>query len=775
MSNGRRILVLIISVVTAMAATGASGADDRAEDVSPLLAKYCNACHSGAKPKVGLDLTRLSHPGADDRGSEVWERIVVQLEARSMPPEGRPQPTAADAERIGRWASAGLARALARIRPSPGRVTIRRLNRAEYNNTIRDLTGVAFRPADDFPADDVGYGFDNIGDVLSMPPILMEKYFAAAEAVAERAIVAAPRASAPLKKRIEVESLDSTAGGDSYQGIGRILLREGRITAQETFPADGEYIVRVRAFGQHAGPEPPRMAFELDGQSFHEAAVTAGQRRPGVYSARVQTRAGTRRLSLAFLNDFYDPNNSNPANRDRNLVIDSIEIAGPAGFRPKPLPESHRRIIIATPRPAMDERDAARRVIEQFATRAFRRPARNEEVDRYLALVEDAASNGENFERRIQLVVTAILLSPHFLFRVELDPPGFVAGQVRPLDDFELASRLSYFLWSSMPDPELFRLARQGKLHDEAELEAQARRMLKDPKSRALVDNFAAQWLQLRALRTAARDPARFPRFDLPLRGAMRRESELFFEAVMREDRSVRDFLDADFTFVNERLADHYGLPGVSGGEFRRVQLGDDRRGGLITQASVLTVTSNPTRTSPVKRGKWVLEQILGAPPPPPLPNVPELSEGAQGPQRSTLRQRLEAHRANPSCANCHAKMDPIGFGLENFDATGAWRMRDGSMSIDASGRLPSGQTFRGPEGLKAFLLSHKDEFARCLTQKMLTYALGRGLGPADREAVDRAVAALSSDGYKFSRLVVEVVKSDPFCKRAGDARERDP
>ncbi len=773
MRKGRRILEPIATVVVAVAAATAR-ADAGAEDVGPLIARYCNACHSGAKPKGGLDLSRRDGAGTNDLSPDVWERIVAQLEARTMPPEDRPQPTAAEAARIGRWASDGLARALARVRPSPGRVTLRRLNRAEYNNTIRDLTGVAFRPADDFPADDVGYGFDNIGDVLSLPPILMEKYLAAAEAVAERAIIANPPVSKPLKAHIEVESVDS-AGGDDFQGMGRVLYRAGRITVPVTFPADGEYIVRVRAFGQHAGPEPPRMAFELDGRAFHEAAVLAGQRKPGVYSARLRTRAGEHRLSLAFLNDFYDPNHRDPGRRDRNLIVDAVEIAGPAGFKARPLPESHRRIVIATPGPDLDDREAARRVIERFATRAFRRPAREEEVERYLGLVDDAESNREPFERRIQVAVTAILLSPHFLFRVELDPPGFAAGQVRALDDFELGSRLSYFLWSSMPDEELFRLAQQGRLHEDGVLEAQARRMLKDPKSRALVDNFAAQWLQLRSLRTATRDPARFPGYDLPLRGAMRRESELFFEAVMREDRSILSFLDADFTFVNDRLAAHYGLSPVPQGQFYRVPLSGGRRGGLITQASVLTVTSNPTRTSPVKRGKWVLEQILGTPPPPPLPNVPELSEGTGGARATTLRQQLEAHRANPSCANCHAKMDPIGFGLENFDATGAWRTRDGSLPIDASGSLPSGRSFVGPEGLKAFLMGRKDDFARCLTRKMLTYALGRGVGPADRAAVDRAVTNLARDGYKFSRLVVEVVRSDPFRKRAAGIAGDEP
>jgi hypothetical protein len=384
--------------------------------------------------------------------------------------------------------------------------------------------------------------------------------------------------------------------------------------------------------------------------------------------------------------------------------------------------------------------------------------------------VDLAEQSGESFERGIQLAVEAILCSPQFLFRVELDPRPRRRGEVLPptraVNEYELASRLSYFLWSSMPDDELAQLAASGKLRDGDTLGRQVRRMLRDPKARALVENFGDQWLQLRLLGTINPDTKQFPAFDDALRRAMLEETRLFFESLVRDDRSVLDFLDAKDTFVNERLARHYGIPGVRGEEFRRVTLPDDRRGGLLGQASILTVTSNPTRTSPVKRGKWILEQILGTPPPPPPPDVPELKEDKDVVLSGTLRQRMEQHRANPSCATCHGRMDPLGFGLENFDAVGAWREKDGPFPVDASGTLPSGQTFQGPKALKAILQERREDFARCLAEKLLTYALGRGLDYYDKCAVDRMVAALARDDYRFSTLVLEIVQSDPFQKR---------
>jgi hypothetical protein len=406
-------------------------------------------------------------------------------------------------------------------------------------------------------------------------------------------------------------------------------------------------------------------------------------------------------------------------------------------------------------------REAAREIITRFASRAFRRPARPEEVDRFLKLYDQADHEGERFENRVRLALYGVLVWPHFLFRIELDPTDAKPGTSYPINEYALASRLSYFLWSSMPDDELFALAAKGRLRQN--LDAQVRRMLRDPKSAAFVENFAGQWLTIRKLAYVVPDPKTFPNFDEELRAAMTRETELFFEAILREDRSILELLDADFSFVNERLAKHYGIAGVAGPEFRRVKL-PANRGGILTQASILTLTSNPTRTSPVKRGKWVLEQILNSPPPPPPPDVPELPETKQ--LTGSLRKVMEQHRENALCASCHRRMDPIGFAFENYDAVGAWREQDGGFAVDPSGELPDGQSFQGPAELKVILKGKKDVFTRCLTEKVLTYALGRGLEYYDRCAVDAILEALDQNDDRLSSLVVAVAKSEPFQMR---------
>ncbi len=599
--------------------------------VLPFFAQFCASCHGPDRPKGGLNLETLRDGGTFQSRRRVWVRIREYIEGGIMPPEDSAQPSRDQVERATDAIKAMLARDDCGKPADPGRVTIRRLNRTEYNNTIRDLFGIDDRPADDFPADDVGYGFDNVGDVLSLPPLLMERYLNAAERVAGRVIVANPASAGSFK------------------------------------------------------------------------------------------------------------------------------------------PESHRRILFREPASPGEYPDASRAILERFASRAYRRPVTPPELARLTGLVERALADGESFERAIQIAVEAVLVSPHFLFRVELDsrprglpPAGPSPGRAEPIGDFEVASRLSYFLWSSMPDEPLFRLASEGRLRSPEILSSQVRRMLLDPKARALVDNFGGQWLQIRNLKGATPDRERFPHFDEPLREAMFRETELFLAEIIREDRSILDLIDADFTYVNERLARHYGIKGVIGPEFRRVRLDGPERGGLLTHASVLTVTSNPNRTSPVKRGRWVLEQILGAPPPPPPPEVTALKEDRAVDRAVSVRKRLEQHRAQASCAVCHNRLDPLGFGLENYDGVGAWRDREAGAPVDASGTLPSGESFRGPAELKA----RPREFARCLTEKLLTYALGRGLEESDRCAVDRIVQDLESRGYRFSALVQGIVSSDPFLKR---------
>ena len=581
------------------------------------LTKYCYDCHTGEKAEGGVRVDFLGAGGKLEDHVELVDKILLVLKEQQMPPADAEQPDGAERVQTIEWIEQRLRQFDCGSASRPGRVTMRRLNRTEYNNTVRDLTGLDLRLANDFPSDDVGNGFDNIGDVLSLPPILMEKYLAAAKQIADEVM----------------KSPDS---------------------AKKVFPRQAS-----------------------------------------------------------------DPKN----------VDDVVE--------------------------------AARANASSFAQRAFRRPLEAGETERLFNLMRVAWDSNATKEEIMQTLITAILASPHFIYRVEEDDPQDFVDGVRPLNDFELASRLSYFLWSSMPDDPLLELAQEGKLHTAEQLHAEVDRMLADPKAKALVENFAGQWLQLRDLEAMSPDPAKFASFDATLRGSMRRETELLFSSILDENRSILELLGADYTYVDERLAKHYGIEGVSGKEFKKVDLMGKRR-GVLMHGSILLLTSNPTRTSPVKRGKWVLENLLAEPPPPPPPNVPEL--GAAGETLGTLRQQMEQHRVNPNCAVCHVKMDAVGFGLENFDAIGAWRNADGREKIDPSGILPGGRTFSGPLDLVQILVEDKKaEFARCLSLKMLTYALGRGLGVADRCTISSIVDNLEKDDYRFATLIKSIVTSPPF------------
>jgi hypothetical protein len=612
---------------------------DFARHVVPLVTKYCLACHNRSKSRGDVALDGLLNDPAAKGALALWENLAVQLHSESMPPPGRPRPTAVEVAALDAW--------LDSVQPEgdPQHVRLRRLNRSEYNNTIRDLLTIDFHLADNFPPDDLGNGFDNNADVLSLSPLLLEKYLNAAEK-----IVAAVFGSDAVRQRI-----------------------------------------------LHPPPDDPLL--------LPYRAVT--------YPVREHV--------------------------EKRLILSAADL--PAVD------------------PAEQERQVAYEILRAFADRAYRRPTTHDELTRLLRFVELAQKSGEGVEKGIRTALRAILVSPHFLFRVETS--GIA------LTDFELANRLSYFLWSSMPDEELFRHAAQKSLRDRKILSAQVRRMLRDPKSRALAQNFAGQWLQTRALRDLAPDLDLFPSFDESLRAAMLKETELFFDAIVRGDRSILDFLDADYTFVNERLARHYGISGVQGDAFRRVSLAGTSRAGVLTQASVLTITSHPTRTSPVKRGKWILDNIFGAPPPPPPPGAGDLREDSKSALSGPLRQRLEQHRANPSCASCHRRMDPLGFGLENFDAVGAWRDRESEYSIDASGTLPGGASFNGPAMLLAGLRERSEAFTRCLAEKLLTYALGRGMDRRDRRAVEDIVRKASRRDYCFSALILAIVSSEPFQGRS--------
>lgn len=914
--------------------------------ITPLLEKYCYECHGDGASKGKVALDDFKSVADVEKNRTIWEGVMRNVRSHEMPPADDTDvlPTDAEREIITSWVEKQLYN-FDPEHPDPGKVTLRRLNRAEYNATIRDLVGVDFKPAEDFPPDDSGYGFDNIGDVLSLPPVLLEKYLAAADKILDQAIVTDPiktqvkrvpanmaevgfnavgdrgdgwvqlisleedDVALPLnvvggdylvrvhafstrdggalvgqgsEKKIEYkedpgptkihilvndafvqdfeltrdeahpgtyEARVSVATGRQYfraaagrlrggdneltmlngrlgkqqpgiiyvkwieiegplqaatrryrpdkievSGEGtftpageRVLKKNGELTTTIDLPRETEVILRAQAYAQQAGPEPVRMEFRLDGQPLKTFDVLAparmqplpGQRvfslsllvpQPHFYEVRTKLPAGKHRFAAAFTNDFEDPENKNPNLRDRNLIVQYLEVSalGEQVLIP-PMPEPMRQFFAKYDAPAskaMTPAAKARAILADFTRRAWRGPVEVAELDRLMKLYELARGQGDGFEAGVKLAMKAALVSPHFLFIGEGRTAVAASPTPRPIDEFALASRLSYFLWSSMPDEELLQLAERGQLR--ANLAAQVKRMLASPKANALVENFAGQWLQIRSLETFQPDKKLFPDFDPLLRTAMQRETELFFEHVMREDRSVFDFLTGDYTFVNARLAKFYGLPGVNDEEFHRVSLAATPRRGVLTQASILTLTSNPTRTSPVKRGKWVLDNLLGTPPPPPPPNVPELDEKERK-LTGSLRQQMEQHRANPNCASCHARMDPIGFGLENFDAIGAWREKEGESPIDPAGKLTTGDSFAGASDLARVLATKRQkEFRHCLAEKMLTYALGRGTEYFDRPAIEQIMQGMEKNQDKFSSLVLAVAQSFPFQMQRG-------
>ncbi len=739
-------------------------------DIKPILAQHCYGCHGDKKTKAKLNLESFPDLASILKDRKTWKRIYDQINSREMPPEEKPRIPGPDLEKLTAWIEAALDHSDPGAPRDPGRVVMRRLNRVEYRNTIRDLVGVDFNPnAEDFPSDDVGYGFDNIGDVLSLPPILMEKYLASAEKILDRAIVSAALQK-PKARRYDARSFQSPAGG-SPDGDMLTVYANGEASQVVEIPKAGKYRVRVRAAGDQAGAEPVRMSLRIDEKAPKIFEITAVRKTPQLIEETLELPAGARRIAAGFLNDYYNPE-AKPAVRDRNLILDYLEILGPIDVKLPVPPESHRRLFVAKPGLSVTKRQAASEVVSRFATLAYRRPLLPAELEKLLTLFDLADKQGDEFEAAIRLPLQAVLVSPRFLFRIEQD--GAPAAGAHRLDGYELASRLSYFLWSTMPDAELFEAAGKGNLADPALYGAQVRRMLKDPKAKSLAENFAIQWLQLRRLEAQAPDPKRFPTWDEPLRAALHDEAACFFDEIVREDRNVLDLLGARYTYLNERLAKHYGIEGVKGPEMRRVELADPRRGGVLTMGAVLTVTSNPTRTAAVKRGKWVLETILGTPPPPPLPDAGELKDETDEDRKQSLRHRLEKHRADPSCAACHKRMDPIGFAFENYDPIGAWREMDGPHAIDTAASLPDGSSFNGPVELRALILSKKDDFVRCLAEKLLTYALGRGVEYYDASTVKGIHKALAEDGYRMSTLVMEIARSYPFQYRRNRVRGGD-
>jgi hypothetical protein len=788
--------------------------------VRPFVADNCVPCHGYKKQKNGLNLESYESVASLTDDHDRWAEVVRKLRAREMPPEEEPQPAEHQRQAVAGWLARELERIDKTTPPDPGRVTARRLNRSEYNNTVRDLLGVDVRPADDFPQDDAGYGFDNIADVLSLSPVLMEKYVSAAEKVSRVALFGPPTLK-PTLTRLRSDGRkvrEARKAPDTYDVTG--LSMPNAFQTVYRVPVDAEYVVRVALTGlRPAGSEAIAITLWVDEREVQtiphdqEGGVSFADDRQDfnahTVEFKVRLAAGDRRIAVAIPRIFEGLparyNGPNPSKRPvppprefkappnatperlaqlrktfedtkaelekipmNGVRVNTLDIGGPYSQVTGPSRAGLAKIYTCGHLNGGHTAMCARRIVTDFARRAFRRPVTAHELDSYVDLVKRAEQQEGSLAEGLAVGIQAILVSPDFLFRIERDHAHTATKATHyPISQHELATRLSYFLWSSMPDAPLRRAADLGTLRNPGVLAAQVRRMLRDPKSHALSENFGGQWLQFRALESVTRDRDRFPEFEDYLRLSMRRETELFIDNIIRQDRRILDFIDGRYSFLNERLARHYGIANVSGPEFRRVDLSDTPRGGVLTQASVLTVSSYATRTSPVLRGRWVLDNLLDAPPPEPPPDVPNLKEEEIG-TAASMRQQLELHRKDPTCASCHRRMDPLGFGLENFDAVGAWRTADGKFPIDATGTLPDGRSFNGPEELRTILRADHQAFEHCLTAKLLTYALGRGLERYDKRTVSGIVSRLPAHEYRFSGLVLEIVKSLPFQSRKG-------
>jgi mono/diheme cytochrome c family protein len=784
-------------------ATSSSGDPDgrRASALDPdqarqTLDRYCLSCHNsrtaGAATASGVVLDRLdlSRVGAD---AEQWEKVVHKLRTGAMPPAGMPRPDKASSDGLATWLEAGLDRAAVE-RPRPGRPALHRLNRAEYANAIRDLLALDVDASSLLPPDDSADGFDNNADILGVSPALLERYLSAAAKVSALAI----------------GSEAITAGSETYRVRGDASQTEhldglplgtrGGILAEHTFPLDGEYVFKVKLLETNLGSirgleSESQLEITVDdgrvllapvgGPADYEESARNATNVVNSLETRLQVRAlvraGQRPVTAAFLQKSSALGGWRLQPFERSTLIatdhlglphvENMTITGPFAATGSGDTPSRRRLFTcgSTPltagRPArpQDERPCAETIVSTLARRAYRRPVTPADLSGLMGFYDQGRRDG--FEAGIGMALRAMLASPKFVFRVERDPAGAASGSVQPVSDVDLASRLSFFLWSSLPDEELIDQAARGRLSNRQVLSDQMRRMLADRKSDALVANFANQWLHVRNLRSATPDKNDFPDFDDNLRRAFERELEMFFASIIREDRSVLDLLSADYTFVNERLAKHYGMPNVSGSHFRRVTVSDDVRRGLLGKGGILLVTSHADRTSPVARGKWILDNLVGAPPPPPPADVPALPEPT-GAQPLTMRARMERHRANPACASCHRQLDPLGLAMENFDAVGKWRRLEGGQPIDVSGELGDGTKVNGVVALRQALLAQPDVIVRTMAEKMLTYALGRGLRYTDMPAVRAIVRHASANGYRFSSLVEGVVMSVPFRMR---------
>ena len=792
----------VVSVQASAPATEAVSVAPRA-----VLDRYCITCHNDRLRTGGLTLDAASVDASDpSRHADVWERVIQKLRTGAMPPPGRPRPDEATYDAVASRLEADIDRAAA-ANPDPGRTsTVHRLNRTEYRNAIRDLLALDLDVTPLLPGDETSdTGFDNNADVLSISTAQLERYLSAARTITRLATGLTP--TGPGFETFDVPLLLLQ---DERQSEHMPLGSRGGVAVPYHFPVDGDYLIKIElrsnwqdyilgmgsahlldvridgelverlTVGGDAPGRPAPVTFTIAerGDPEWEAYLQSADERLEV---RVPVEAGPRTVSVSFVRNLWEPEGilkprqagevlSNDEVYHGNAAVSAVAIGGPYAVTGPGDTPSRRAVFTCRPQTAAFEveRACAAEIVSRMARLAYRRPVTPDDLDTLLGFFDSGRQDGGSFDAGIQLALERMLVDPDFLLRMERDPAGAAPGEPYRLSDVEVASRLSFFLWGSIPDEPLLDAAEQGGLTDPDVLEAQVRRMLADPRARSLIDDFAMQWLHLRNLEDVTGDPVPFPDFDDNLVEAFRHETTLFLASTVREDRSVLDLLDADYTFVNERLARHYGIPGIYGSRFRRVTLPDrEQRGGLLGQGGLLALTSYPTRTSPVLRGKWLLDTILGAPPPSPPADVPALPERGEGGRTATVRERLERHRQAPACATCHASIDPPGFALEQFDGLGAWRTADEfGNPVDATATMPNGRTVAGMAGLRALLLERPEQFAGTVTEKLLSYALGRGIEHVDRPTVRAVVRDAAADDYRWSALIAGVVRSPAFLMR---------
>ena len=775
-----------------------------AEPVRAVLNRYCVGCHNERLRTAGLALDEMDPARVGDHAA-TWEKVVRKLRTGAMPPVGRRRPDAATYATVASALETALDH-VAAADPNPGRTTVHRLNRREYTNAVRDLLALEIDGGALLPADNADLGFDNMADILSVSPALLDRYIFAARRISRLAV-----GDPDIEPTTETYAVPSMRFQDLRMSEDLPFGSRGGIAIRHNFPLDAEYEVRIRLQRQlydyvRGLQNRQQLEVRLDGERLAVfdiggapgtppprtfAGAVLGDRTWEEYTlhadedlvVRLSARAGPRVLGVSFVQGRSERDGvlqpratgkvlavaerwSSPSEAPE-AAVDQVSIAGPFDATGSGETPSRERLFVCRPGPGTEEEPCAREILGAVARRAFRRGVTETDLRTLLGFFA-AGRRAGGFEAGIQRALESILVDPEFLFRVERDPVDTRPGTIHPVSDLELAARLSFFLWSSIPDDELLDVAARGDLRDPEVLRRQVQRMLADSRAQALVDGFALQWLALRTLSRVVPTPELFPEWDDNLREAFRRETELFVASQIRENRSVLDLVRADYTFANERLARHYGIPNVYGSRFRRVTFSDGVRGGLLGHGSILTVTSYPTRTSPVLRGHWLLQQMLGSPPPPPPPDVPALPDRGEGGRPASVRERLEQHRANPVCANCHAPMDPLGFALEHFDAIGKWRATgEGGGPIDASGVFPDGTGFEGLAGLKAMLLGRHEQFVWTVTEKLATYALGRGLEHYDMPAVRAIIRGAAADDYTWSSLVLGIVESTPFQMRS--------